>query len=74
MLLAESNNETIDSIEQKNSSDNQSNLVSEQDAEVQFNLGLMYSEGQGVKQDYFTQQGSHSDLKEKSKTSQISKS
>ena len=53
LLLAESNNETIDSIEQKNSSDNQSNLVSEQDAEVQFNLGLMYSEGQGVKQDYF---------------------
>ena len=53
LILAESNNETIDSIEQKNSSDNQSNLVSEQDAEVQFNLGLMYSEGQGVKQDYY---------------------
>lgn len=53
LILAESNNETIDSIEQKNSSNNQSNLVTEQDAEVLFNLGLMYSEGQGVKQDYY---------------------
>lgn len=35
-----------------NYSDNQNN-VEEQDVEVQFNLGLMYFNGQGAKQDYF---------------------
>ena len=44
---------TKDSSEQIISSDNQKNNVSEKNAIDQYNLGLMYANGEGVKQDYF---------------------